>query len=259
MKVGIVSRFALMRKMLCGLLSTMDGVEVVLEVGSALENFVLIKMHHPSILLIDTENQVQDLAAVRQLSKLFSEVKILLLVESPNDQFEVCAMQAGARGCISKGTDPEVLEKALNVVERGQFWISREIASMVAGRFAATQLSGQDLSRELTQREWAVLGLLATGYVNKEIAARLVISANTVKVHLASIYRKLGVTTRLGAVLHYFRHAREAGHPSSPASFPLESAKITSPPALDGAENTVTPIAAVQQRSRPLRAAKQSG
>lgn len=222
MTVAIISRFALMRKMLRGLLATMKGPEVVLDADSAFESFELIDTLRPRILLIDTVNPVEDLATVRQLRKLYPAANIILLVESADEQFELHAIEAGARGCVSKKSDPQVLEKALNLVEQGQFWISRGVASLVAGKLSATHDPGQDLSRELTQREWAVLGLLAMGHVNKEIAARLAISENTVKAHLASTYRKLAVTTRLGAVLHYFRHARDMGARATapPADFP---------------------------------------
>ncbi len=249
MTVGIISRFALMRKMMCGFLATMKGPEVVLEVDSAFENYLLIKTLHPSILLVDTVNQVEDLATLRQLNKLYPAAKIVLLVESADEQFELRAMEAGARGCVSKESDPQVLEKALNLVEHGQFWTSRKVASLAVGKLSAAHTPSQDLSRELTQREWAVVGLLAMGYVNKEIAARLLISENTVKAHLASTYRKLGVTTRLGAVLHYFRQARGTGARAGTVPLPANSAKALATSASRAPKKTSMPMAMKVSRS----------
>ena len=225
MKVAIISRFALMRKMLRDLLATFKGPEVILDVESAFEDFLLIRTLNPSILLVDSVNKVEDIATIRQLNKLFPAAKILLLVESTDEQFELRAMEAGARGCVSKEGDSQVLSKALNLIEHGQYWISRDVASLVARKLSAVHAPSQDLARGLTQREWAVVSLLAMGYVNKEIAARLSISENTVKAHLASTYRKLGVTTRLGAVLHYFRQAQSRDARASAGSSPVDSAK----------------------------------
>ncbi len=218
MTVGIVSPFTLTREMLCGLLANMQGIEVVLDVESAFESYELIHSLQPRMLLVDATSPAEDLDGLRQMKKLYRSISIVLLVRERNDEFEMRAIEAGARGCLARTCNSKCMERALHHVDQGEFWISRNVASLVAGRLVASHDPTCDLSRELTEREWAVLGLLAMGYVNKEIAAHLAISENTVKAHLASTYRKLGVTTRLGAVLHYFRQARQEGIPTSPFS-----------------------------------------
>ena len=223
MTVGIVSPFTLTREMLCGLLANMQGIEVVLDVESAFESYELIRSVQPRILLVDAASPAEDLDSLRQMKKLYPSTSIVLLVRERDDEFEMRAIEAGARGCLAGTCNSKCMERALHHVDQGEFWISRSVASLVAGRLVASHEPACDVSRELTEREWAVLGLLAMGYVNKEIATRLAISGNTVKAHLASTYRKLGVTTRLGAVLHYFRRAQEQNTPAR--VLPDQSAK----------------------------------
>ena len=211
MTIGIASRFLLMRQLLSGLIASMEGISIVLDIDNPLTCIDLIRAALPQILLIDSYDLAADLVVVRQLTKLFAGMNIVLLTGLIDDRSELLAIEAGAKGCISKGSDPRVLEKALHLVKGGQYWMSREVASLVAGKLLGEFNAHQDRSKDLTQRELEILALLARGQVNKEIACKLGVSENTVKAHLASIYRKLGVTTRLGAVLHYFREAQEKG------------------------------------------------
>ncbi|MFB3920674.1 MAG: LuxR C-terminal-related transcriptional regulator [Terriglobia bacterium] len=209
MNVAIFSRYFLTRKSICSLLSPLRDVQIVLDSESVLESIDQVRATNPDILLLDSENLNDDVGIVRQVTKIFPLVKIVLLVGVEGAEFELRAIEAGARGCVSKRSDLPTLLKALSLIKQGQFWISREVASLLAGKLRGTVTPDHDASRELTEREWEILALLGIGYVNKDIANHLSISENTVKTHLASIYRKLQVNTRLGAVLHYFRRNQQ--------------------------------------------------
>ena len=218
MNVAVFSHFFLTRKSICSLLSPLRDVQVVLDSENALESVDQVAATCPDILLIDSENPNDDLGTVRQVTKIFPHAKIVLLVGVDEREFELRAIEAGARGCVSKRSDLQTLIKALNLVKQGQFWISREVASLVAGKLRGSMTPDHDASRELTEREWEILALLGIGYVNKDIASHLGISENTVKTHLASTYRKLQVNTRLGAVLHYFRRSQQLSKPAGSAT-----------------------------------------
>jgi DNA-binding NarL/FixJ family response regulator len=225
MKVVVVSRFALTRKALCGLLSAIPGQRVVLDVEDAAAHVDQFYSLRPDALLMEAPSSAETLEAVLQLRKLFPKMIFLLLVEKSDPEFERQAVQAGIRGCISKECGPETLAKALNVVEQGQYWMSRGLTSLVLGKLQTREAPQEPESQALSRREWEILSLIARGHVNKEIASSLSISSNTVKAHLGTIYRKLGVTTRLEAALNYFQRVNAKGaamrenlpHPAEPA------------------------------------------
>lgn len=203
MTVGIISRFTLTRKLLCAMLSAIQGFQVLFDVPDVQQGIEVIKEFHPRILLVESTDSGEDIAIVYQLGRLFPESRVVLLTEGESNGFILRAIEAGARGCVSKGCDPQVLLKALNFVERGRFWVSHEVADLIAVKWVKSQGSDLAAKDELTQREWEVLALLAQGLVNKDIARLLSMSGNTVKAHLKTIYRKLNVTTRLAAALHF--------------------------------------------------------
>ena len=203
MTVGIISRFTLTRKLLRSMLSAIQGFRVLFDISSVQESIELIKKLRPRILLVESTDSGEDIAVVYQLGKLFPESKVVLLTQGESDGFILRAIEAGARGCVSRDSDPQVLLKALDFVERGKFWVSREVADLIAVKWVKSQGPDPDTMDELTQREWEILALLAQGQVNKDIACLLSITENTVKTHLKTIYRKLHVTSRLAAVLRF--------------------------------------------------------
>jgi DNA-binding NarL/FixJ family response regulator len=140
----------------------------------------------------------------------------VLLTESPSDDFEFRAIKAGARGCITKEADPQALERALRAVGKGEIWVSQHLATRLIEAVTHDPAVDSSEPNGLTDREWQVLAFVAQGQRNKEIANHLCVSENTVKTHLATIYKKLRVTTRLEAALHFFHDARRNGHPPAP-------------------------------------------
>ncbi len=223
MDVVLVSPRRIIRKGLCTLLAQKNSIRVVADVDNAVESYEIVRRAKPEVLLVDSMNAAADLENLGRVRKLFPDLRVLLLIESPNEDFELHAIKAGARGCLPKEADPQALEKALHAVGRGEIWASHHLATRLIERFAQ---SPEDDDREadgLTEREWQVLAFVAQGYRNKEIADRLSVAENTVKTHLAAIYKKLRVTTRLEAALQFFHDARRNGHsPSVPLQRPSQ-------------------------------------
>jgi DNA-binding NarL/FixJ family response regulator len=215
MNVFLVSRPILLRKAFCALLASINDVRVVADGDSVPDNAQLLERLDVEMLLIDSLNSVLDLATASRVLQCFPRVKILFLWDDADEDFEVRAIRVGARGCVSKSSDPQVLERALRVAARGELWVGRRASTRVIDDLVQRESRDEQEVPKLTQREYEVLGLLAQGCANKEIAARLFVSDHTVKTHLVTIYKKLKVDSRLGAVMYYF-HLSNNGRPKRP-------------------------------------------
>jgi len=211
MKLGVISPYVLTRKALCALMATFKEFQVAFDVDSALESFDLIQKVRPEILLLDSASLASDFEAVSRIQKLIPDTKFILLTEELDEDFQLRAIKAGVQGCVSKRADPQILLKALKAVSQGEIWASHRMATRIIGEFMRWRQPEEAESKELTRREWEILGLVANGFRNKEISSRLCISDNTVKTHLYAIYKKLQVGNRLGAALYYFHQAKQAG------------------------------------------------
>jgi len=207
MRLGVISRLSLPRKGLCALLTSSKRCSVVLELPGIPEDMEVIRQARPEVLLYHADGDAGDFEVVSRLCSLTPEIKVLLLLDSADEEMELQAIRAGSCGCVSNASDLNNLLKALGVVGRGELWVSRRAASQLIRNLALAETPENSASNGLTPREWKVLGLLASGTRNKEIANRLSLSENTVKTHLYAIYRKIDVDSRLAATLYYFQNA----------------------------------------------------
>jgi DNA-binding NarL/FixJ family response regulator len=138
------------------------------------------------------------LSSIRMLGVLDMQVKIMLLGRELDEQQLQLALQFGARGAIGKGSSPELLIKSIRAVASGEYWFDRAtLMSASRTRTAPTH----DVSPTLTRREMEIVSEIVAGSSNAQIAARLHISEETVKRHLANVYAKLGVSNRLQLAL----------------------------------------------------------
>ena len=217
MKIGVVSPYAISRKALCSWLSSFPEIGAVVELQDLVGDLESLRKSPPSLLLLDALTPSADLEVVSRMRKMLPQTKILLLSERVEQEFELRAIKAGAWGCLSKTSQPQMLQKALKSVEQGELWVSHRMASLLIEDFVRMQDKEKD-SAALTQREWEVLSLVAQGYRNKEIGSRLFVSESTIKTHLYAIYQKLQVANRLEAALYYYRYSNRG--PKSPPAGP---------------------------------------
>ena len=161
----------------------------------------------PEVVLMDIELPgLSGIECTVRLKQLLPSVRVLILTvyKDPDQIFR--ALQAGASGYLLKRSSAGEILQAVRDVKAGGAPMTAEIAAKVVQSFhkpAAAAASGRVQS--LTPREAEVLGLLAQGYVAKEIADRLAISYETVRDHLAHIYEKLHVRSRTEAVIQFFQ------------------------------------------------------
>ena len=162
----------------------------------------------PSVILFDLgpSPDGKGLAIVSALSGL---AKTIVLAGPDDDAVAVQVLKAGAAGFCPRDTRPDLLRRAVQLVEAGEIWVGRRVMvrliEELALRTAATPAVAG--GGQLTARERELVDLVAAGAANKDIARRLAISVKTVKTHMTSIFRKLGLSTRLELAVAVSRSA----------------------------------------------------
>jgi DNA-binding NarL/FixJ family response regulator len=185
---------AVVRAGLRALLSSAEGIEVVGEAGSGEEALAMAARVRPDVVLMDLQlgDGMDGVTATRKLTA-GDGPRVLVLTMFDTDADITRAVEAGATGYLLKAERPEELFTAIHSAASGRTALS----APVADRLMARMRSPHPI---LSEREREILGQLARGLGNREIARALFISEATVKTHLGRIYGKLGVETRAGAV-----------------------------------------------------------
>jgi DNA-binding NarL/FixJ family response regulator len=178
------------------------GIPVVAEAADGKEAVAATLSHRPDVVLMDIRMPEMDgLEATRRILAARAEVRIIMLTTFDLDQYVYAALTAGASGFLLKDVSPEHLIAAVRLVRRGDALLAPSITRRLVERFAPrAAASGADLSA-LTPRELEVLGLVARGLSNAELAAALTLSEATVKTHVARILAKLQLRDRVQAVV----------------------------------------------------------
>jgi len=183
---------------LASLLGETTDFIVVGEVSNGPEAVRLAVERRPDVVLMDVYMPGGGgVEAVRHLRAVLPDVPVLMLTVSENDADLLEAIRAGARGYLLKNAEPEELYTALRQVSAGRAVLDASLTDQVFRRLATP---GPGADTPLSSREIEILQLVAEGRTNREIAAQLYISENTVKTHLARIFEKLKTTTRNEAV-----------------------------------------------------------
>jgi DNA-binding NarL/FixJ family response regulator len=142
--------------------------------------------------------------ATRQIVAAGSPARILVLTTYDLDDYVYAAIRAGASGFLLKDVQPAQLAEAIRVIAAGDALLAPSVTRRLLGQFARTQPAPRATPASLsalTERETEVLRLLAAGLSNAELAGRLYISEATVKSHVSSLLRKLGLRDRVQAVI----------------------------------------------------------
>lgn len=164
----------------------------------------VLRQTTPAVILMDIEMPGGDgISATALVRKQAPNTKVVILTGYDNPELIFRALKAGAVGYLLKNARPKVILETLRKVAGGEIFLNPELASKFLREFQRDQ-EMEDVRRlvqSLTPREEQVLRLVATGATNREISQQLFISELTVKMHLASIFRKLQVNDRTKAAI----------------------------------------------------------
>jgi DNA-binding NarL/FixJ family response regulator len=193
-------------------LETQDDLEVVGEAADGVEAVALARELQPDVVLMDIRMPGMDgVEATANLATagIEHQPRVLVLTTFDLDEYVFGALRAGAAGFLLKDAPRERLVEAIHVVHRGDALLSPSITRRLIEDFAARTDPLEPpvaLLDQLTAREREVLGLVARGYSNSEIAQRLVVSEATVKSHVGSVLSKLALRDRVQAVVFAYEH-----------------------------------------------------
>jgi DNA-binding NarL/FixJ family response regulator len=182
------------------------GISVVAEAADGKEAVAAALKYQPDVMLMDIRMPEMDgLEATRRIlaSRSAADLRIIILTTFDLDQYVYAALAAGASGFLLKDVSPEHLIAAVQLVRSGDALLAPSITRRLVERFAGQQPAAEvsaDLSA-LTPRELEVLGLMARGRSNAELAADLTLSEATVKTHVTRILTKLQLRDRVQAVV----------------------------------------------------------
>jgi DNA-binding NarL/FixJ family response regulator len=193
--------------MLVGLI---DGVDVVGTAADGFEAVELVQRQRPDVVLMDLHMPRLDGAhATQQIRGDLPETHVLVLTTYVDDDDLFAALQAGARGYLTKDASAEEIEQAIRALAAGKTHLDPAIQQRLVNAVLDTHVHAAGppkLSDDLTPREAEVLKLIAAGLSNAEIAERLVVSAATVKTHVNRVFYKTGVRDRAQAVHYAYKH-----------------------------------------------------
>ncbi|MDA0164881.1 response regulator transcription factor [Solirubrobacter ginsenosidimutans] len=181
------------------LLDTQPDITVVATAADGSEAVEACRSHRPDVVLMDVRMPVMDgIEATRRVS---GDARVIVLTTFDLDEYVYDSLIAGASGFLLKDVRAEHLFDAVRVVAAGEALLAPSVTRRLIGEFARRRPGRPRSLDELTPREVDVLRELAEGLSNAEIAARLVVSEETVKTHVSRVLMKLGLRDRTQAVI----------------------------------------------------------
>nr|WP_203618251.1 response regulator transcription factor [Streptomyces bauhiniae] len=201
----LVDDHQVVRRGLRTFLEVQDDIEVVGEAADGAEGIARAEELRPAVILMDVLMPGTDgIDALRGLRERGNPARVLIVTSFTERRTVVPALRAGAAGYVYKDVDPDALAAAIRSVHAGHILLQPEVAEALLTQDGSN--SGQGRGGSLTEREREVLGLIADGRSNREIARALVLSEKTVKTHVSNILMKLDLADRTQAALWAVRH-----------------------------------------------------
>lgn len=204
-RILITDDHPIVREGLSKILGAHPDMTVVGEASSGLEALRMIAICHPNVVLVDIS--MPGMSGIDLISRLRAEhpqLPVLVLSMHNEEQFAVRALKLGAAGYLTKDCAPEVLAQAIRGVYAGGKFITPEVADALANAIIPSRMEAPHTL--LSNREFQVFRMLATGQSVNEIAHALSLSANTVSTHKTRLMHKLGIDNNAGLVRYAIEH-----------------------------------------------------
>ncbi len=208
LRIIIVDDHEVVRLGLRALLSRNPDFVVVDEAGSAEEALEKTRMHRPDIVVMDIRLPgTNGIEGCRMIKKAIPDTQVIMLTSYAEDEMLFEAIGAGAAGYVLKQVGGDDLVRAIHCVGRGEALLDPAVTQRVLERVRQAARQEQAAAFvDLTEQELRVLGLVAEGRTNKEIAKTLYLGEGTVRNYVSSILSKLGLTNRAEAAAYAVRH-----------------------------------------------------
>jgi two-component system, NarL family, response regulator DevR len=200
-RVLIVDDHEMVREGLMAMLQPEPDFEVVGQTGLGAAVLELVETTRPDVVLLDA--RLPDISGVevcRRLSLSHPEVQVVILTTYTDPDLVQECIEAGARGYVVKDVERFSLKESIRAVYRGQAVLAPQVAGLVIEGARARQQKGSRRAA-LSASQVSILRLISRGHSNREIAAEVHLSENTVKTHVQEIFRKLGVRNRVEAAI----------------------------------------------------------
>ncbi|MDJ0516966.1 MAG: response regulator transcription factor [Trichodesmium sp. MO_231.B1] len=211
-KVLLVDDENLIRRGLKALLKLENNLEIVGEAENGATAINQVENLQPDVVLMDVRMPIMDgVAATKEISQRFPEIKVLILTTFDDDEYVTQALRYGAAGYLLKDTPSEELAQAIQSVYKGYTQLGPGIGKKVISQISIPVNNPPQNWQDLTPREQEILQLIASGANNREIAQTLYISEKTVKNHITNILRRLNLRDRTqAAILAYSILSRQS-------------------------------------------------
>jgi len=210
LRVVVADDQAVVREGLVLLLDGLPGIDVVGAAADGQQALDLVAEHQPDAILLDLHMPVLDgIGATRRLTAEHPRVAIVVLTTYVDDASVMDALRAGARSYLTKDADRTDIARALQAAAGGLTVFDPRVHDMLLAAAATTdraEPSRPEPPDGLTHREAEILGLIARGLTNTEIAGRLCLSNHTIKTHINRIFAKTGSRDRAAAIGYAQRH-----------------------------------------------------
>ncbi len=212
-RVALVDDQAIIRTGVARILSPDDGFDVVAQYADgadAVAGLTRAASIEVDVVVMDIRMpRLDGIAATRQIRQLSEPPEVIVLTTFDEDDLLWSALEAGAGGFVLKDASADDLIAAVRAVAGGGAWFDPSVAPRLLQTYRSVVAPSRRESRridELTEREHDVLGLMARGATNAEIADRLYLSEATVKTHVGKIFMKLDARDRAAAIVFAYDH-----------------------------------------------------